>query len=93
MLAQSVLFEEAISIFDQTLAQARRRGGIFNVAFMLMSHGYCQTRRGDLRAAIADLPEAIDLCVTHGMLVAWPYNIAFLAHALLEQGRRTRRRA
>ncbi|MGH3084023.1 MAG: helix-turn-helix transcriptional regulator, partial [Gaiellaceae bacterium] len=44
------------------------------------------TRRGDLRAAVADLREAIDLCVAHGMLVAWPYNIAFLALALLEQG-------
>ena len=30
--------------------------------------------------------EAIDLCVAHGMPVAWPYNIGFLAHALLEQG-------
>ena len=51
-----------------------------------MWRGYCQTRRGDLRAAVADLREAIDLCVAHGMLVAWPYNIGFLAHALLEQG-------
>src|SRR4029453_9934901 len=55
-------------------------------AFMLTFRGYCQTRRGDLRAAVADLREAIDLCVAHGMLVAWPYTIGFLAHALLEQG-------
>ena len=68
------------------LAQARRRGDVFNVAFMLMVRGYCQTLRGDLRAALADLREAIDLCVAHGMPVAWPYNIGFLAHALLEQG-------
>jgi DNA-binding CsgD family transcriptional regulator len=52
----------------------------------LMWRGYCQTRRGDLRAAVADLREAIDLCVAHGMLFAWPYNIGFLALALLEQG-------
>jgi DNA-binding CsgD family transcriptional regulator len=83
---QSGLLGEAVSIFDHAVAQARRRGDIFNVAFMLMWRGYCQTRRGDLRAAVADLREAIDLCVAHGMLVAWPYNIAFLAHALLEQG-------
>ena len=51
-----------------------------------MFRGYCQTRRGDLRAAVADLREAIDLSVAHGMRVAWPYNIGYLAHALLEQG-------
>ena len=86
VLPQSGLLDEAVSIFDQAVAEARRRGDIFNVAFMLMWRGYCQTRRGDLRAAVADLREAIDLCVAHGMLVAWPYNIAFLALALLEQG-------
>jgi DNA-binding NarL/FixJ family response regulator len=53
---------------------------------MLMWRGYWQTHRGDLRAAVADLREAIDLCVAHGMLVAWPYGIGFLAYALLEQG-------
>jgi DNA-binding CsgD family transcriptional regulator len=53
---------------------------------MLMVRGYCQTLRGDLRAAVADLREAIDLGVAHGLLVALPYNIGFLADALLEQG-------
>ena len=86
VLSRSGLLDEAVSIFDQAVAQARRRGDIFNVAFMLMWRGKCQTERGDLRAAVADLREAIDLCVAHGMRVAWPYNIGFLAHALLEQG-------
>jgi DNA-binding CsgD family transcriptional regulator len=86
VLPRSGLLDEAVSIFDQAVAQARRRGDIFNVAFMLMWRGYCQTRRGDLRAAVADLREAIDLAVAHGMRVAWPYNIGFLAQALLEQG-------
>jgi DNA-binding CsgD family transcriptional regulator len=85
-LAVSGLLDEAVSIFDRALAQARRRGDIFNVAFMLMWRGTCHTRRGDLRAAVADLREAIDLCVAHGMRVAWPYNVGFLAQALLEQG-------
>jgi DNA-binding CsgD family transcriptional regulator len=80
------LLDEAVSIFDQAVAQARRRGDIFNVAFMLMVRGYCQTRRGDLRAAVADLREATDLSVAHGLLVSRPYNIGFLAQALLEQG-------
>ena len=80
------LHDEAVSIFNQAVAEARRRGDIFNVAFMLMWRGRCQTDRGDLRAAVADLREAIDLCVAHGMLVAWPYNIGSLAQALLEQG-------
>jgi DNA-binding CsgD family transcriptional regulator len=86
VLARAGLLDEALSIFSQAVAQARRRGDIFNVAFMLMWRGVCQTHRGDLRAAVADLREAIDLAVAHGMLVSWPYNIGFLAHALLEQG-------
>jgi DNA-binding CsgD family transcriptional regulator len=86
VLARAGLLDEAVSIFDQAVAQARRRGDIFNVALMSMFRGYCQTRRGDLRAAAADLREAIDLSVAHGMLVAWPYTIGFLAQALLEQG-------
>ncbi len=78
--------DEAVSTFNHAVAQARRRGDIFDVAFMLMWRGQCQTDRGDLPAAVADLREAIELSVTHGMLVSWPYNIGFLAHALLEQG-------
>jgi DNA-binding CsgD family transcriptional regulator len=46
----------------------------------------CQTERGDLRAAVADLREALDLSVAHGTRLNWPYNIGFLAYALLEQG-------
>ncbi len=86
VLAKSGSLDEAVSIFDHSVAQARRRGDIFNVAFMLMWRGKWQTDRGDLRAAVADLREALDLCVAHGMLVAWPYNVGFVAQALLEQG-------
>ena len=86
VLPRSGLLDEAVSIFDQAVTQARRRGDIFNVAFILMWRGSCQTHRGDLRAAVADLREAIDLCVAHGMRLAWPYTIGSLAHALLEQG-------
>jgi DNA-binding CsgD family transcriptional regulator len=86
VLSRAGSVDEAVCIFDQAVAQARRRGDIFNVAFMLMWRGSCQTHRGDLRAAVADLREAIDLCVAHGMLVAWPYTIGSLAHALLERG-------
>jgi DNA-binding CsgD family transcriptional regulator len=86
VLRGSGLLDEAVSTFDHAVAQARRRGDILNVAFMLMWRGQCQTDRGDLRAAVADLREAIDLSVAHGMLVSWPYNVGFLAHALLERG-------
>ena len=86
VLPQAGSLDEAASIFDRAVAQARRRGDVFNVAFMLLWRGKCQTDRGDLRAAVADLREALDLCVAHGMLVAWPYNVGFLANALLEQG-------
>ena len=78
--------DEAVSTFNHAIAQARRRGDILSVAYMLMWRGQCQTDRGDLRAAVADLREATDLGVAHGMHVSWPYNIGFLAHALLEQG-------
>jgi DNA-binding CsgD family transcriptional regulator len=80
------LLDEAVSILDKAVAQARRRGDIFNVAFMLLWRGKWQTHRGDLRAAVADLREAMELSVAHGIHVAWPYNIGFLAEALLEQG-------
>jgi DNA-binding CsgD family transcriptional regulator len=86
VLARAGLLDEACSILDHAVAQTRRRGDIFNVAFMLVWRGFCQTRRGDLRAAVADLREAMDLGVAHGLLIAWPYNVGFLAHALLEQG-------
>jgi DNA-binding CsgD family transcriptional regulator len=86
VLPRAGFLDEGVSILDQAVAQARRRGDIVNVAFRLMWRGKWQTDRGDLRAAVADLREALDLCVAHGMRVAWPYNIGFLAQALLEQG-------
>jgi DNA-binding CsgD family transcriptional regulator len=86
VLPRSGLLNEAVSILDQAVAQARRRGDILNVALALMWRGRHQAHRGDLRAAVADLREAMDLCIAHSLRVAWPYNIGFLAHALLEQG-------
>jgi DNA-binding CsgD family transcriptional regulator/tetratricopeptide (TPR) repeat protein len=86
VLRGSGLPDEAVSTFNHAIDQARRRGDILSVAFMLMWRGQCQTDGGDLRAAVADLREAIDLGVAHGMLVSWPYSIGFLANALLEQG-------
>ena len=68
-LFRSGLLDEAVSIFNQAIAQARRRGDIFNLAFLLTWRGVCQTDRGDLRAAVADLREAIELSVAHGMRV------------------------
>jgi DNA-binding CsgD family transcriptional regulator len=85
-LFRSGLLDEAVSIFNQAIAQARRRGDIFNLAFLLTWRGVCLTDRGDLRAAVADLREAIDLSVAHGTRLNWSYNIGYLAYALLEQG-------
>jgi DNA-binding CsgD family transcriptional regulator len=86
VLRGSGLPDEAVSTFNHAIDQARRRGDILSLAFMLMWRGQCQTDGGDVRAAVADLREAIDLGVAHGMLISWPYSIGFLAHALLEQG-------
>ena len=85
-LFRSGLLDEAVPIFNQAVAQARRRGDIFNLAFLLTWRGVCQTERGDLRAAVADLREAIELSVAQGTRLNWPYNIGFLAYALLERG-------
>jgi DNA-binding CsgD family transcriptional regulator len=85
-LFRSGVLDEAVPIFNQAVAQAHRRGDIFNLAYLLLWRGKCQTDRGDLRAAIADLRDAIELSVAHGMRVAWPHDIGFLAQALLEQG-------
>src|SRR5215472_6205558 len=85
-LFRSGLLDEAVPIFNQAVAQAYGRGDIFNLGYLLLWRGKCQTDRGDLRAAVADLREAIELSAAHGTRVAWPHNIGFLAHALLEQG-------
>jgi DNA-binding CsgD family transcriptional regulator len=85
-LFRSGVLDEVVPTFNQAIAQARRRGDIFNLAFLLTWRGECQTQRGDLRAAVADLREALELSVAHGTRLNWPYNIGFLAHALLEQG-------
>jgi DNA-binding CsgD family transcriptional regulator len=85
-LFRSGLLDEAVAIFNQAVAQARRRGDIFNLAHLLTWRGVCQTERGDLRAAVADLREAIELSAAHGTRLNWSYNIGFLAYALLEQG-------
>jgi DNA-binding CsgD family transcriptional regulator len=85
-LFRSGVLDEVVPAFNQAIAQARRRGEIFNVAFLLVWRGACQTDRGDLRAAVADLREAIELSVAHGGLLHWSYNIGYLAEALLEQG-------
>ena len=85
-LFRSGVLDEAVPIFNQAIAQARRRGDIFNLAFLLTWRGVCQTERGDLRAAVADLREALELSAAHGTRLNWPYNIGFLAQALLEQG-------
>jgi DNA-binding CsgD family transcriptional regulator len=86
VLPRSGWLDEAVSILNQAVAQARRRGDVLNVAFTLLWRGKFQTHRGDLRAAVADLRESLDLSVAHGMQLAWPYNIGFLAQALLERG-------
>ena len=69
-LFRSGVLDGVVPAFNQAIAQARRRGDIFNVAFLLMSRGACQTDRGDLRAAVADLREAIELSVAHGGLLS-----------------------
>jgi DNA-binding CsgD family transcriptional regulator len=85
-LFRSGVLDEVVPTFNQAIAQARRRGDIFDVAHLLTWRGVCHTDRGDLRVAVADLREAIEHSVAHGGLLHRSYNIGFLAYALLEQG-------
>jgi DNA-binding CsgD family transcriptional regulator len=85
-LFRAGLLDEPLPLLNRAIAEARARGDIFNVAFLLPWRGKCQMERGDLRGGVADLREALDLSIVHGMHVAWPYTIGFLAQALLEQG-------
>jgi DNA-binding CsgD family transcriptional regulator len=85
-LFRSGVLDEVVPTFNQAIAQARRRGDIFDVAHLLTWRGVCHTDSGDLRAAVADLREAIEHSVAHGGLLHRSHNIGFLAYALLEQG-------
>lgn len=80
------LFQEALSVYSDALSAARRCGDILQVAMTVMTRGTIHLRRGDIPMALADLREASDLSAAHGVHVARPYLIGFLAHALLEHG-------
>ena len=80
------LLDEALTLYQDRLTAARQRGDIVEVALTLMWRGQCQTFRGDIGAALADLREAFDLIVRHDVRVAWPYVTGFLTQALLDAG-------
>jgi DNA-binding CsgD family transcriptional regulator len=80
------LLDDALAVYRDRLMEARRRGDILDIALTFMWRGQCQTFRGDLGAALADLREAFDLIVQHDVRVAWPYVTGFLVQALLERG-------
>jgi len=82
----SGLFDEALSVYDASLAQARSRGDVVHIASTLMWRGRCQSFRGPLPEAIDDLRQATDLSVQHGVRVSWPLLTGFLAEALLDRG-------
>jgi DNA-binding CsgD family transcriptional regulator len=80
------LFDDALSVYNASLAQAHRRGDLFHIASTYMWRGRCQTFRGRLSDAVDDLREATALSIQHGVRVSQPLLVGFLAEALIERG-------
>ena len=85
-LAMADHFNDAIEAYDASLAEARRRGDPFTAAPVHVFRGYTKVRLGDLREAIDDLRQAVELARTVENQAAYPYATAFLAQALLDAG-------
>ena len=92
MIACSVLamadLDEALSHYDAAIANAHRNGSMLDLALAKMHRAQTLVHRGDLAEAEAEGREASDLCEewgTSARLSAW--TGAFLADALMEQGR------
>jgi ATP/maltotriose-dependent transcriptional regulator MalT len=80
--------DEALSHYDASIADALRNGSMLDLALAKMHRAQTLVHRGDLAEAEAEAREASELCEEWGpsaRLSAW--TAAFLADALMEQGR------
>ena len=85
-LAMADHFDEAIEAYDASLADAQRRGDPFAAAPVHVFRGYTKVRVGDLREAIDDLRQAVELALSVENQATYPYATAFLSQALLDAG-------
>lgn len=89
VLATAVLaaadLDEALLPYQDAVAEAHRSGSILAFAQATGSHLHAFLWRGELAEAEAEGREAVDACETWGS--PWSYLVAFLANALMEQGK------
>ena len=91
ILASMVLtmadLDEAMAVYDASLAQAHRRGSVFALAAARIFRAQALVFRGDLAEAEGEGREAMDASETWGIEIAPGYSTAFLADALMEAGK------
>ena len=89
VLATAVLaaadLDEALLPYEHAVAEAHRSGSILALAEANGSHLHAFLWRGELAEAEAEGREAVAACEAWG--TQWPFPSAFLADALMEQGK------
>ena len=80
--------DEVLSVYDDLFAEAHRRGSVFAFAAARVFHAKALVWRGDLAEAEADATEALAASAAWGASARISgHGAAFLADALMEQGR------
>jgi tetratricopeptide (TPR) repeat protein len=78
---------DMLPILDTSLARAHARGSVFAFAAAKVFRARAYFLRGELDDAEADARDALDACEEWNIGIGPPYAAAYLADALLEQGR------
>ena len=86
VLVMADCFGEALEIYDDALADARRRGDPASAAVAHTFRGFTLLRIGELDEAVDALRQAIELARSVEIEAIYPYATAYLAAALLEAG-------
>jgi DNA-binding CsgD family transcriptional regulator/tetratricopeptide (TPR) repeat protein len=80
--------DEALTVYDDALAEAHRRGSPFGFAAVKVFRAQTSVWRGDLAEAEADAREALSVGQAWGVSARFAgHGAAFLADALMEQGK------
>jgi DNA-binding CsgD family transcriptional regulator len=80
--------DEVLTVYDELLAEAHRRGSVFAFAAVKVFRGQALVWRGDLAGAEADAREALTAAAEWGASARFSgHGAAFLADALMEQGK------
>ena len=79
--------DDAVEVIDAALAEAHRHGSVFAFAGAKCFRGAAFLARGALREAVEDVSESLEACERWGVWFAPPWVAAYLAEALMEQGR------